>query len=375
MCKKYFSQKIIYLFAIVLSACNNSNTNTANLPSADSTSLAKFEPADGKVILFTGQDLEAIGGTDKYTDGYYDHFPAPGGFTQYTDFLTGHKTFGFTHRGLDGLTTLDNWGDGDESIAVTLADKDFNNSCLAIGLDISQGNDSITAAGGHDSLIYKLGNWLKTQSNRPIFLRIGYEFDGAEWNHYKKEFYIPAWKRIRDKLDSMGISNVAYTWQSKGAGAARAVIDSFYPGDDYVDWVAFSFFSPAEEHHPMIQFARNHHKPLFIAESSPVFPDEKGVGKPLDLTQQAGAEQAWKDWFTPYFRTIKNNPDVIKAIHYINCPWKSRKMWKDNGYFKNIDARITKNDSIKIWWLRETVQDKYLKASDTLFTYLKSIKR
>ena len=375
MDKKYFAQSIICFFAIVLSACNSNNTNTVNLPAVDSTRLAKFEPADGKVILFTGQDLEAIGGTDKYADGYYDHFPAPGGFTQYTDFLTGHEAFGFIHKGLDGLITLDNWGDGDENMAVTVADKDFNNSCLAIGLDIGQGNDSITAAGGHDSLIYRFGNWLKTQSNRPVFLRVGYEFDGAEWNHYKKEFYIPAWRRIRTKLDSMGITNVAYTWQSKGAGATRAVLDSFYPGDDYVDWVAFSYFSPAEEHHPMIQFARDHHKPLFIAESSPVFPDEKGVGKPLDLTQQADAEQAWKDWFTPYFRTVKNNPDVIKAIHYINCPWKSRKMWKDNGYFKNIDARITKNDSIKIWWLRETAQDKYLKASDTLFTYLQNKKK
>jgi hypothetical protein len=92
--------------------------------------------------------------------------------------------------------------------------------------------------------------------------------------------------------------------------------------------------------------------------------------KTLDLTKTKDAAKARKDWFTPYFKIVKDNPDVIKAIHYINCPWKARKIWKDNGYFKNIDARITKNDSMKAWWLRETSQDNYLKESDTLFTYL-----
>jgi hypothetical protein len=369
--RKFCTAGLIMCFIMTVFSCNNETASNKNNAAVDSTRLAKFEPANGKVILFAGQDLESIGGTDKYTDGYFDHFPAPGGSTQYTDFLTGHETFGLVHKGLDGLTTLDNWGDGDENISVTTADKDFNNCTLAIGLDISQGNDSTTSVGGHDSLIYRFGNWLKTLGNKPVFLRIGYEFDGEAWNHYKKEFYIPAWKRIKHKLDSMGISNVAYVWQSQGAGASREVLNAFYPGDDMVDWVAFSYFDAAAEvNHPMIQFARDHHKPLFIAEASPVFPDEKFVGKPLDLTKTEDATKAWKDWFTPLFKMVNDNPDVIKAIHYINCPWKSRRMWKENGYFKNIDARITKNDSMKVWWLRETSKDKYLKASDTLFSYL-----
>jgi hypothetical protein len=370
MQNKFFAGSLIIFITGVISGCNGNLKDYTDVIKTDSTRLAKFEPADGKVILFVGQELESIGGTENYTDGYFDHFPAPGGFTQYTDFLTGVNTFGLIHKGLDGLSTLANWGDGSENMAVTIADPDFKNSCLAIGLDISQGNDRLTALGKHDSLIYVFGKWLKGLGNRPVFLRIGYEFDGFDWNHYKKEFYIPAWKRIRDKFDSMGINNVAYVWQSIGAGASRKNMDEFYPGDNYVDWVAFSFFSNDNERHPMIQFAIDHHKPLFIAEASPVFPDSNGVGKPLDLSSQADANWAWKDWFTPFFRTVKNNPGVVKAIHYINCPWKTRPMWKDNPYFKNIDARITKSDSIKTWWLQETSQDNYLKASDTLFAYL-----
>jgi hypothetical protein len=331
-----------------------------------------FEPADGKVILFVGQELEAIGGTDDYHDGYFDHFPAPGGFTQYTDFLTGSVPAGspLTHKGLDGLTALADWGDGPENMSLTVNDPDFKNSCLAIGLDFSQGNDSVTAAGGHDDLIDRLGRWIKALGRRPVFLRAGYEFNGYDWNHYRAAFYIPAFRRIRDKFDSMQIRNVAYVWQAKGAGSTRSELDSFYPGDRYVDWVAYSYFIPADSSHPMIRFARDHKKPLFIAESSPVFLDSTGTCRPLDLTKDADVEWAWKEWFIPYFRTIRNNPDVIKAIHYINSPWKTRRLWKDNPYFKHIDARITQNDKMRQLWLGETQSDRYLKASDTLFDYL-----
>jgi hypothetical protein len=370
MHRNYFSTGFAVSLVIILLSCNNQSGDKTPVSIVDTNTREKFEPADGEVILFVGQELESIGGTDAYTDGYFDHYPAAGGFTQYTDFLTGIHSFSFVHKGLDGLTTLDDWGDGPENMAVTVADPDFKNSCLSIGLDISQGNDSLTAIGEHDMLIYKLANWIKALGERPVFLRIGYEFDGFSWNHYKQEFYIPAWKRIKSKLDSMGVNNVAYVWQSKGRGSKREEMDAFYPGDDLVDWVAYSFFSPEDANHPMIQFARDHKKPLFIAESSPVFLDSNNVCKPLDLTRQTDAEWAWKDWFIPYFHAVKNNPDVVKAIHYINAPWKSRPMWKGNNHFKNIDARITKNDSLKTWWLKETSQTMYLKASDTLFSYL-----
>lgn len=364
MLHKYFKTILFFYLSVYLYACQNfSEKHLLQRPA--NWRLAKYEPADGKVILFVGQELESIGGTDNYKDGYFDYFPAAGGFTQYTSLQSGQ-----VFMGLQGLTTLSDWGDGPENMSIPINDPDFKNSCLAIGLDMSQGHDSVTAIGGHDTLIHKLGNWIKGLNNRPVFLRIGYEFDGFEWNHYKEGFYIAAFRRISSMLDSMQVTNIAYVWQSKGAGANREVLDAFYPGDDYVDWVAYSYFIPADSSHPMLQFARDHHKPLFIAESSPVFLDSNGICKPLDLTRQDDAAMAWREWFMPYFRTIDRNPDIIKAIHYINSPWKSRPMWKNNPYFKNIDARITKNDSLKAWWLRETSKDSYLKASDTLFHYL-----
>jgi hypothetical protein len=76
------------------------------------------------------------------------------------------------------------------------------------------------------------------------------------------------------------------------------------------------------------------------------------------------------------YALLQNNKkqDVIKVIHYINSHWNTKPMWKNNPYFKNMDARITKRDSLKTWWLAETSQEKYLKASDTLFSYLSTSK-
>lgn len=360
---------VLFLFMSVSLACRKpvSIKQYSKQPSLrDSVGLDKFEPANGQVIVFVGQDLESIGGTSNYGNGYFDAFPAPGGFTHYTAFRANSP------YSLPGLTETVNWGDGPENMTITTSSVNFGKSCLAIGLDLTEGNDFATAEGKNDGSIVKLGNWIKAKGERPVFLRIGYEFDGADWNHYDKDAFKAAWRRIKDKFVALGVKNVAYVWQSKGAGSNRETLDSFYPGDEYVDWVAFSFFTAAEENHPMIKFARDHKKPLFIAESTPVILDNNGVSIPLDLGNTADVNRAWEQWFVPFFRTINNNQDVIKAIHYINSPWKTRPQWRANPYFKNIDARITRNDVMKNLWLGEISKPKYLKASDTLFNYLKN---
>ena len=74
----------------------------------------------------------------------------------------------------------------------------------------------------------------------------------------------------------------------------------------------------------------------------------------------------------PLFTTIDENPDVVKAVSYINSHWLSRPMWKDNPTFKAIDARLHINKTIADRWIAETSKEKYLKASPGLFEYLSS---
>lgn len=331
---------------------------------------AKFEPADGKCILFVGQELEAIGGLENWDDGYLDHFARPGGFTMYTKIRPGDQEFGFTYSGLAGVHTTDDWGDGPSNMSLQVENEKFKNMALAIGLELVN-HEGAVAAGELDSLVNALGHWIKSLGDRPVFLRIGYEFAGS-WNHYDRESYIAAYRRIKDSYDKMEVKNVAYVWQSHGSDEPLDLLESWYPGDEYVDWCGYSFFASWKQAN-MIEFARKKGKPVFIAEATPTITDPNGrPGKTKEtlLSKADQAEEAWKEWFTPFFRTIHENPDVVKAVSYINCHWKSHRMWFENPTFQEVDARLHINENIAEKWKAETSKSTYLKASSDLFPQL-----
>ena len=99
-------------------------------------------------------------------------------------------------------------------------------------------------------------------------------------------------------------------------------LEEWYPGDEYVDWCAYSFFSRYEDAQPMIDFARKRNKPIFIAEATPSI-EENGVSKKIDLGDSLSQIEVWEKWFNPFFKTIQDNTDVVKAVSYINCKLES----------------------------------------------------
>lgn len=357
----------LLLLPTLLFACANPPEKTEPAPQQ----RAKFEPADGQCLLFVGQELEAIGGLADYHDGYFDHFPKPAGFTMYTGISPEDVSFETVAQSMRGIWSTDDWGDGPSNMSLQLADEDFSNSALAIGFWMVNHEEGI-AKGRHDLLLSKFSFWLKSLGRRPVFLRIGYEFAG-EWNHYDRENYIAAFRHIHDFLDAGGVTNVAYVWQSHGWEEPDSLLEAWYPGDAYVDWCAYSFFSRYQEAN-MIAFAEKHHKPVFIAEATPTISTETvktdGKTKETILSNPEEAKEAWELWFVPLFKTIRDHPKTVKALSYINCNWKSHPMWKNNKTFQDIDARLQTSAEISEKWLQETSKDRYLKASPQLFELL-----
>ena len=333
---------------------------------------ALFEPADGEVILFAGQELEAVGGLDEYNDGYMDHFDAPAGWTTYTNINPGEDSFGRIQDGLDGLYETADWGDSDYNASLQIADPDFKHMALAIGLQYVNHEERI-AKGEHDKYIDQLGEFLLSLEERPVFLRLAYEFDGYAWNQYDLDSTKIAYRRIIDRLREMGVKNTAYVWQSTGWVSTPEHLEAWYPGDDYVDWLGVSFFSRWREIE-MFEFARTKGKPVFIAEASPTISDFQvkftGQTKETQMSNPEQAKEAWESWFVPLFNAINEYPDVIKAVSYINCHWDSHPMWINNPTFQKIDARIQLSPYVSEKWIEETSKPKYLKASPELFDYL-----
>jgi len=336
---------------------------------------AKFEPPDGKVLVFAGQELTSVGGLKDYNDGYLDHYKKPAGWTSYTFLTPGDTSFGFVHKGLDGIWTTDDWGDNDYNMSLQLEDPNFSDMILAIGLAmVSQSNhEKKVAAGEYDEMLKKFGGFLQSLAPRPVFLRIGYEFDGHGWNHYDIDAYKKAFRHIKELFDSMNIDNVAYVWQSTGWVSTQENLEEWYPGDEYVDWCAYSFFSRWKEAE-MIDFARKHDKPVFIAEATPTISDHTvkfdGNTKTTVLSDPNQAQEAWDHWFVPFFKTINGNPDVVKAFSYINCNWKSHPMWKSNPTFKRIDARLETSELIDRMWKEELSKASYIHSYPSLYENL-----
>ena len=314
----------------------------------------KFEPKDGKILVFVGQDSEALGGVKQYKNGYLDHFETPTGITLYSNLSPGDQSYSFTLKGLDGLETKANWGAGDTCAQYFLDDEKYQNTMLAIGLSMVNHEKNV-AKGKHDALIKQLAIWIQ-KTNRPIFLRIGYEFDGWDWNNYSRKHFVKAFQRIHDIFKKMKVTNVAFVWQSKGTGSNQKILEDWYPGDAYVDWCGYSYFNNPDEE--MLHFARKHNKPVFIAEACPVLKDAFGSFY-ANLSNENEAKLVWEQWFVPFFKTIENNKDVIKAFSYINVEWKSQMMWANNEYFKNVDSRLQVNEYIAKKWLKEIKKEKY----------------
>jgi len=302
-----------------------------SLPSYAGESSARFVPPDGKVLVIVGQNN---GSFEAYVAGTKN---VPAGFMTYTSV-----------QRVEGLETPVTTA-GVTQHAQALVDSQPN-TVAQVGLYMVDALDGVID-GSYDTNLDHLGNWIK-ETKRPVFLRIGYEFDGGH-NHYDPAKYIQAYRHIVDRFRKNGVENAAYVWHSFGVPVSQP-LENWYPGDSYVDWFGISYFDqPQAMMLPMVQLAKTHHKPTMLAECTP-----KGC-----LT--AWGKGTWNSWFAPYFRFVEENH--VQAICYIDDNWNSIAMWKGQNWG---DARIEKNAYIQEHWLKEIQKEKYLHSSPELFATL-----
>ncbi len=313
--------------------------STLQAQKSASFGAAKFAPADGQKLLIIGQDLDAVGGLNNYTDGYVDNFTShlPAGVTSYTSL-----------ESLGGLTALANWGSGDVRAQSYLEDATFDNSFIVIGLYLVGQLQNISN-GNLDANIKTFAAWVKNQ-NRPVFIRIGYEFEGP-WNSYNPTQFRAAWQHIVHVFDDENVQNAAYVWQSAGLNYSNII--NWYPGDEYVNWFGFSQFDGGNAMGQSIMtFATNHNKPVMIAEATPRIDIKTGNG-----------QTHWNNWYQPLFdRIYANTP--IKALAYINVNWDSQPMWTGQGWG---DSRVQANAIIKSNWENEIAKTPWLTGGNDLF--------
>ncbi len=308
---------------------------------------SKFVPPEGKTLLIMGQDTVTI---SDYMDSFSDR-PAPSGWTAYWGISS---MYGVDRNNTEAIGKQFGYQNHQ-----TLVD-DFPDTVLQSGLWIVGMWDILNNVnkGKYNSIIRRFSAWAKT-TDRPIYLRIGYEFDG---NHNQMEpvDYVKAYQHIVDIIRQENADNVTFVWQSYAAPTYKGYpLSAWYPGDDYVDWVGISLFGQMytcdlnKEADDVFNFAKLHKKPVMVAEASPI----NGIKK--------NDSKAWDTWFVNFLSlTYQKN---IKAISFINADWTSypgfsELQWKD--------ARLQNNPLIAEAWFREMEKERYLKPSSDLFKQL-----
>lgn len=350
-------------------------------PGAESSRETQFAaPAQHEKLLIIGQDLGAIRG---YMAS--DCCPRPDGLTAYVDFYDILKEGDFGGLGIDASGDDAgfefDWGAGPVSAYRTATE--FGVDGLAIGLSITEnehpGKLQGLVAGEYDDEIRQLARFAALVEG-PVYLRIGYEFDGA-WNHgYRNvDVYKAAFRHIVDVLRQQGASNIETVWQASAATTDDIIdgghedITRFYPGDEYVDWMGFSWFmhpqetlgvsssytpvTPLQLAEEVIAYARLRDKPVMIAEASPQamdllegFSANHAIiwdGPPGEDRVDMSDEEIWAYWFAPLFALLEDNRDVVHGLAYINADWDSQPMWGppyDSGFWG--DSRLEVNETI-----------------------------
>ena len=358
----------------------------------ESVVRGKHIPPDNKILLFIGQDTDTI-------NDYIESVPEDNieAITLYSQLKSA-----IPNQTLKAIFKPAHWQSG--SMDFTQSLKQSPASAIAIGLAIDnchqENHEQNIAAGKYDATIKVMVKHFKSLAPGKVFLRIGYEFDGP-WNCYTPDNYKKAFKRIAQEIKKQQANNIATVWQSASwpdsygnpnydTGLATH-LNNWYPGDEFVDWVGISVFyrdlsqwnyipprTPTEGQDSMLVFAREHNKPVMIAESAPqgfrigeLTNSVIQENKPKPVT----ADEIWQAWYQPYFDFIYANNDVIRAVAYINTHWDSQGMWQcTKGIAAGSpgcpqgnwgDSRIQANSEIKARWLEQiTDSELWIQTSD-----------
>ncbi len=379
----------ILAVALLASACASgcSTSLPEEPPAVDPLADARNVPAGGRVAFYIGQETGTLRELREEVYLNSTALPPPDGVTLYTGIGPADRVPSTVPddatlyvSGIEGPPIDANNGEVDFAETLEQYDGLGEPVGLAVGLYLSDGwgpcvNGPMRALIGDAEpdeveqwryAMDRLITWLR-DADRPVQLRIGYEFDGA-WFCYEPEIYKAAFRYIKERIDALSADDVATVWQSAAypddipgypasgdAETVRARLESWYPGDDVVDWVGLSFFigadyletqyscpdpskpwtipdiAPRLLQDAMADFARDHEKPVMIAEAAPQGFDLGARTWSCNSSRQdhlpghefADSQEMFAGYFDDWFAWIEDNRDVVRMVAYINADWQS----------------------------------------------------
>jgi hypothetical protein len=160
---------------------------------------------------------------------------------------------------------------------------------------------------------------------RPIFVALGGEFDNDALSHGGfPDQYVRVFRRIHDRWDALGVTNVTYVWHTYTDNVASAnpkanLTDSqlleYYPGDKYVDLFGVSIYYQSQIP-GAVRFARlahQHNKPLAIMECG----NGPYSRPPFSAT--------WEDYYGPLFNVAQQLDARLLCYNNFGDEWATKR--------------------------------------------------
>ncbi len=247
---------------------------------------------------------------------------------------------------------------------------------LSLSMTDGYGNPTdveIANTSAHDRVLREIGAVI-AQFDKPLFVRLGFEFNGA-WNGYTPCVYPIAYRKMVDIFRSAGVTRAAYIWcyEPDGPDDFDAVIDgqaAWYPGDDIVDWFGLDVFK--SEHFVAPKAARQRGSSSY-ARSIRFLEMADERGKPVMLSETAAVKvyvtsdpedgrSDWNSWFSPFFAFMTEHPQ-IKGFLYMNHDYRGTVYERENAWG---DARIEVNAHILDHYRMELSDPRFIHRAEGL---------
>ncbi|GAA4092843.1 glycoside hydrolase family 26 protein [Actinomadura miaoliensis] len=163
--------------------------------------------------------------------------------------------------------------------------------------------------GEHDTLIRERARAVKALG-KPVFLRWQRDMDRESLQNkvHSAGDYVAAWKHIRTLFTQEKVANVAWVWCPTAGGFASGKAESFYPGDDQVDWICadvypgadFEYRDLSEPIRGFLEWVEGRPKPIMVAE--------------FGVPRSYGERRA--EWLRKAAQTLQH--PQVKAVVYFN---------------------------------------------------------
>jgi cellulose synthase (UDP-forming) len=202
------------------------------------------------------------------------------------------------------------------------------------------------ASGTHDRYVTRFARAIAAY-RRPVLIRLAHEMNGS-WYPWSigvgsntPRTYVRAWRHVHRIFDRAGAVNASWVWSIEsfagGAPTPRAELQTYYPGDRYVDWVGLSGFNWGQEH--------SYGGSMTFREIfTRVYGVVTGFGKPVMVAETGtAAEGDGAAWVRDALDSARSDFPRIKALVFYDArhPAQDFRLGKD-GYVGLRDAARTR---------------------------------